>query len=334
MTAGIVVMGAGTLIYTIAGGMKAVLWTDVLQFAMKVLGGILLLVFVLTHLPKGFEELVEIGKAAHKFQILNLSVDPAEPLTIWSGLIGGCFVTLATHGTDQLIAQRCLSAKSLRHAQVAMALSGLIVFLLFALFLTVGVALYVLKVRGLFPVTDDINNDQVVPIAIGTLLPPGVAGLLLATLIASSMSTFAASLNSLSAVSISDIPWRRTSALTETQKLKGARVATLFWAALQFAVAFLAAGFQEQRSLISTVMSISALPLGVVLGLFAVTWFTKEISRTATLLGVLSGLTVIAILVGTNFFGKTWLGWPWYTALVAVTVTVTSLAATAQLRPR
>jgi solute:Na+ symporter, SSS family len=323
----------GTLIYTVTGGMKAVLWTDVLQFGMKLLGGLLLVIFVVARLPGGVDELIEIGNAHHKFQIFNWSLDPAEPLTFWSGLIGGFFLTMGSHGTDQLIAQRCMSARSLRHAQFAMALSGIVIFLLFCLFLTVGVGLYALKVKGILQIDPGTPNDQAVPIAIRDVLPRGFAGLLLAALIASSMSTLSASINSLAAVSVSDFHWRQTPVRTESQRLGSAKLATVFWAVVQFAIASLAATSQQKQSLIGTVLTVSGLYAGLVLGLFGVAWSSSNVSSTATLLGVVSGLVVAAFLGGATFFGKAMLGWPWYTGVVAATVLVTSLAANSKFGP-
>jgi solute:Na+ symporter, SSS family len=316
----IVLTCLGTLIYTVGGGMKAVLWTDVIQFVMKLFGGALLVFFVVRQLPGGAGELIEIGNADHKFQIFDWSLDPAQPLTVWSGLIGGLFLTMATHGTDQLIAQRSLSARSLAHAQVAMALSGIVVFCLFSLFLVVGVGLYALKVKGMFHVPEGTPNDQIVPLAIRDILPSGFAGLLLAALLASSMSTLSASLNSLAAVSVTDFGWGQKRGGGELHNLRGAKVATMFWAAAQVTVALLAATVPHTQSLIGTVLTISGFYSGLVLGLFAVAWYFPKVSRGATLLGVLGGLAVVAVLSGESLLGKPVLGWPWYTCVVAAAV--------------
>src|SRR5499427_2267607 len=139
----IVAVAAITVVYTFLGGMKAVIWTDVIQFSVYISGALVALTILAGKLPGGWSELFQSAHSAGKFQLLDFSFDLTRPFTFWAGLIGGMVLNTATHGADQLMVQRYLSARSQRQAAAALIASGIIVLAQFALFLFIGVALSV-----------------------------------------------------------------------------------------------------------------------------------------------------------------------------------------------
>src|SRR5215813_12323621 len=132
----IIIVGVLTLVYTFEGGIAAVIWTDLIQLVIYVAGS-LLAAYMLVHLvPGGWSAIVSDARAAGKLQVVSLSWDLSVPFTFWAGLVGGCFLTMASHGTDQLLVQRLLTCRNLRESQKALIFSGVLVFAQFALFLT------------------------------------------------------------------------------------------------------------------------------------------------------------------------------------------------------
>ena len=138
----VVVLGAAMIVYTVRGGASAVIWTDVVQMFVYIGGAGLVFWALLERIPGGWSEVVDVGTAAGKFAVLNFSTDPKVVYTFWAGLVGGVALTLATHGTDQFLVQRLLSARSAREASAGLVLSGFIVFAQFTLFLVIGVMLF------------------------------------------------------------------------------------------------------------------------------------------------------------------------------------------------
>lgn len=197
----VVIITALTLFYTYRGGLTAVIWTDVIQFAIYISGTALALWLALSAIPGGWSEVTEIAAAAgDKFAIFDFTWDYDRPYLFWSGLIGGAFLSTASHGTDQLIVQRLLAARSQRDGQKAVIASGLIVFLQFALFLVAGVVLF--GFYSLHPPAEPfLKYDQVFPTFVVTQLPMGVAGMVVAAILAAAMANLSAALNSLASSS-------------------------------------------------------------------------------------------------------------------------------------
>src|SRR5690242_3542298 len=144
----IAVILALTLFYTFEGGMTAVIWTDVVQMVLYVAGALVSFFLILQLIPGGWPQAVALGQAAHKFQLFDFrfSWTPAffqRTYSFWAGLLGGCFLTTASHGTEQLLVQRLLSARNERESRFALFASWVVVFFQFALFLLIGVLLYV-----------------------------------------------------------------------------------------------------------------------------------------------------------------------------------------------
>src|SRR5205809_1921436 len=137
------VMGVATIVYTFLGGMTAVIWTDVIQLVVYLVGAVLAAAILLLRIPGGWSEVVRVADAAGKFRVFDFTWDVARDYTFWSGVVGGAFLTTATHGTDQLMVQRYLCSNSARQARIALLSSGVVIFWQFLLFLLIGVMLFV-----------------------------------------------------------------------------------------------------------------------------------------------------------------------------------------------
>ena len=184
-----------TLLYTFEGGMAAVIWTDVVQMVIYV-GGTVVAIFTLgAHVPGGWGQIHAVAGAAGKFHLFNFALNLTQSYTFWAGVLGGTFLTMASHGTDQLMVQRMLAAKNLGESRLALLSSGVVIFFQFTLFLLIGAGLYVFY--GAHPETFR-TNDYIFPTFIVREMPVGIAGLLVAAILAAAMSNLSAALNSLS----------------------------------------------------------------------------------------------------------------------------------------
>ena len=208
LTASVIGLGLVTVIYTYLGGMSAVIWNDVIQLCIYLVGAILAAVILLDRIPGGWAEVVQVGSAGGKFRVIDLTWDVTKDYTFWSGVLGGAFLTTATHGTDQLLVQRYLCSRSPRQAIKALLVSGVVVFAQFVLFLLIGVMLWVYYTGhatgaiASFMLENQVQTDRVFPAFIVSHLPAGVLGLVVAAIVAAAMSTLSSSLNSSSAASV------------------------------------------------------------------------------------------------------------------------------------
>src|SRR5882762_6186545 len=231
--ASIALITALTLIYTFEGGLAAVIWTDVVQTAIYVGGTLVGLVTIVHLVPGGWSAIHAAAAGAGKLQLFDFRVNVWLPYTFWAGLIGGTFLTTASHGTDQLIVQRLLAARGQRQSATALLSSGLAVFFQFALFLTVGIMLWAYY---RVPSSVFVKPDRIYPTFIVTRMPHGISGLLIAAILAAAMSNLSAALNSLSSSAIMDFYSRFRPAAGETTKMRLWRVATFVWATVLFAL--------------------------------------------------------------------------------------------------
>ena len=201
----IIIIALVSLVYTYTGGLKGVIWVDVIQMFIYIGGAALAGFFLLNSLPDGLATVINSASADSKFSIINLGFDKniteffSEPYTLLAGLIGGAFLSMASHGTDQLIVQRLLATKDLKSARKAVIGSGVIVVFQFALFLIIGVLLFAYYGKM------DVKPDEIFPMFIINVLPPGVSGIIIAGLFAAAMSTLAGSMSSLSSSSMMDL---------------------------------------------------------------------------------------------------------------------------------
>src|SRR5881394_2688693 len=270
----IVIVGVLTLVYTFEGGIAAVIWTDLIQLIIYIGGSLVAAYMLLTLVPGGWNEIYAQGAAAGKFQVFSFNWSLGLPFTFWAGLFGGTFLTMASHGTDQLLVQRLFTCKDKRESQKALILSGFVVLFQFALFLTIGVMLYVYY--KFYPLTTKpASNDEIFPMFIVQRLPHGVSGLVIAAIFAAAMSNLSGSLNSLSSSTVIDFyrPLLRPNASDE-DLLKLSRWFTVGWGLILIVIAIASKTFT--KSVLNTALTIASLPYGAMLGAFLLGVLTKR----------------------------------------------------------
>jgi SSS family transporter len=279
------IVTALTLIYTFEGGMTAVIWTDVVQMFIYV-GGTLVGFATLLHLvPGGWSGAMAFAGTAGKLRIFDFSPEFFKVYTFWAGLIGGAFLTTASHGTDQLIVQRLLAARSEGQAKLALISSGLAVFFQFSLFLLVGAFLFVLYHTGA-QAPSWASYDEIFPTFIVTRMPPGISGLLIAAILAAAMSNLSAALNSLSSSSIVDFYLRRRPELGEHERVRLSRISTLLWALVLFGLALLS---RNIKVVVEVGLAIASVAYGALLGVFLLGVLTKKANESGAMVGFFCG---------------------------------------------
>jgi SSS family transporter len=307
----ILLIMALVLIYTFEGGMKAVIWTDVVQFALYICGSLAAFFLLLHRIPGGWETVVQAAAPAHKFRVLDFSfslTNPAKLYTFWSGVIGGTFFTMGSHGTDQTIVQRLLAAKSERESKLALLASGVIILLQFALFLMLGVMLYAW--HGAPAIVSGRSYDSIFPDFIVTAMPPGARGLMIAAILAVAMSNASGSLNSLAASSVVDFQQLR--GLQKLEENPEGLLRRSRWMTLVWGIALAALATVQWGPMLVAGLTIAAITLGSLLGLFLLTFLFPRATAPGVLSGMFAGLAVILYV---HF--RTPLLWTWYVPLSA-----------------
>ena len=307
-------MGGATVIYTFVGGMRAVVWTDFIQFVIYLAGAILAFALLLDGIDGGFAGLVERAGQAGKLRVFDSGFDLARPHQLLAGLIGGAILTLATHGVDQLMVQRYLCAKSRSEASVALATSGLVVVLQFALFLLIGVALWAWYGQH-HPRQGFEKGDEVFATFIVAELPAGARGIVLGAVFAAAMSTLSSSLNS-SATALHTNFWAplfRPGA-ADREQLWTVRLFTVGFGALQVAVGI--GGQNLEDSVVNAVLAIASFTTGIILGVFLLGIGAARVGQLAALIGLCAGAATVSTLhfAPLDRWFDAWPGvaWPWF----------------------
>ena len=277
-----------TLIYTFEGGLAAVIWTDVVQMVIYV-GGTVVGFFTLTHLvPGGWTAIHAAASSVGKFRIFDFSFNLFQTYTFWAGLIGGMFLTTASHGTDQLLVQRLLAARGERESKLALLSSGVVILVQFTLFLLVGVSLWAFY--GLHPQEAHFAKlDYAFPTFIVAHMPTGIAGLLIAAILAAAMSNLSAALNSLSSTTMVDFYLRLRPETPDRRRLLLSRVATLFWGVLLFGLGLAS---RYGGSVLERGLGLASLAYGGLLGVFLLGVLTRRAKQTGAIIGMLCGLAL------------------------------------------
>jgi solute:Na+ symporter, SSS family len=301
----IVLAGATTILYTFFGGMRAVVWTDVIQFVIYIAGALLAFAVLLRQMPGGWAQVVAIAGPQGHLRVLDLSFDLSDPYVLWAGLFGGLFLTLGSHGADQLMVQRYFCARSQRDAGRALALSGFVVFAQFTLFLLIGVGLRAFYTLNP-PAQPFDHPDRVFVRFIVDHMPMGALGLVLGAVFAAAMSTLSSSLNSSATAMVKDLfgPAFLPHS-SPRQQLRLTRLFTLVFGAVQMGVAL--AGRHLNQSVVASVLTIAGFTTGIILGVFFLGTFTKDVGQRSALVGMLLGLAGMSLVC----FGTS-LAWPWY----------------------
>ena len=304
----VVVLGLAMIVYTVRGGVSAVIWTDVVQMFVYIAGAITVLAALLARIPGGFDGVMASAALANKLVVLDFSTAPGVVYTFWAGLVGGLALTLATHGTDQYLVQRLLSARSARQASLGLVLSGLIVFAQFGLFLLIGLSLFAFY-QGSPPGLS--RSDEILPFFIVSSLVGGPAGFIVAAIVAAALSP---SLNAMAATTVNDFyrPYVNPGA-DEATLMRVSRRATMAWGVGQLAVA-LGAQWMD-RSVLDAGLAVLSLASGPVLGAFLLGVLTRNVDGRATMVGMVAGA---GVLLGLWWSGA--VAWTWY-AFIGATVT-------------
>ncbi|MBZ5623252.1 MAG: sodium:solute symporter [Acidobacteriia bacterium] len=296
--ASIVLIIVLTIFYTFEGGMTAVIWTDVVQMSLYVIGAVLSFWVILGHIQGGWAHVTAVAGAVHKFTVFDFRFSPsmdffARTYTFWAGVAGGCFLTTASHGTDQLMVQRLLSAKDERQSRTALLASWVVIFVQFTLFLLIGILLYVYYQDRHLPAPAQM--DRIYVDFIWNNLPPGVAGLIVAAILAAAMANISAALNSLASTTVMDfyrplVRKRRGSAGDDKSDIRLARFATVVWGVVLLTIGLLA---QHVHSVLEAGLAIASIPFGALLGVFLLGVLTKRVREWAAMAGVAAGLATV-----------------------------------------
>jgi SSS family transporter len=308
----VVIVIALTLLYTLEGGMKAVIWTDVAQLFIYLAGSAATFFVLLHRVPGGWNEVAQVAAAhGHKLQVFDFSFNLATKYTFWSGLIGGAFLTMATHGTDQTIVQRLLAARNQRDSRRALLASGVIVLFQFTVFLLIGVLLFVFAQHTPL-LSPGEHTDRILPLFLAREMPTGLAGLLLASIIAVAMSNASGSLNSLAASSALDFSVLRLgnrSPANDEGFLRLSRRMTLFWG-----VVLMGFGLMTWGPVLEAGLTVASLPLGSLLGLFLLGTLNRRSNASGALAAMFTGLvTILCVWRLTN------IAYTWYVLIGSVT---------------
>ena len=318
----VLLIGAAMIVYTVRGGAAAVIWTDVVQMFVYVAGALVVFWALAARVDGGLAAALDAAAAAGRLRVWDFSLDPVRVYTFWAGLIGGVALTLATHGTDQYLVQRLLSARSARDASIGLVLSGFIVFAQFVLFLTIGALLF--AYYSATPLPRPLGRtDEVLPLFVVSELPHGVAGFIVAAIVAAALSP---SINALAATTVNDfyVKYLRPDADEQTL-MRVSKRATIFWGAAQIAVALLAQ--RLDRSVLDAGLLVLSFAAGPVLGAFVIGVRTTRVRSGAMLAGMTAGTLAVTVLW--------WSGaaaWTWYSAVGALVTGAVALIASATLK--
>lgn len=323
-----------TLFYTFEGGMTAVIWTDVVQMFLYIAGAILSFFVILHEIPGGWAHVSAVAGGLHKFRIFDFALPTSlhyftRTYTFLAGFLGGCFLTTASHGTEQLMVQRLLSARSEGESRTALLASWAVIFFQFALFLVIGICLFVhYSDRGL---AAPAVPDQIYPAFVWNDLPPVASGLVIAAILAASMSNLSAALNSLASTTVMDFykplaaaagrRWRFTA--KPGIELLLARFSTIAWCVVLFGVALLA---RHWGSVLQAGLSIASILYGSLLGVFLLGLLTRRVQEPAAMVSMSAGLLLMLYI---KFF--TGIAWTWYVLIGSLFTFLTGYATSALL---
>lgn len=323
----VLILGLLTIVYTYRGGMKAVVWTELVQAGIYVFGGIVAVVLLGHAVSGGWGEIFRSAGAAGKLRAIDPYFGLDKPYTLFAGLLGGAFLSMASHGADQLIVQRLLCARSLRDAQRAIIGSGFAVFAQFALFLVIGLGLWAFYHGRQFDATDVIFPTYIVE-----HMPSGLLGLIVAAIVAATMSTHSGAINSLAAAATTDIylPIAKISA-DDPRALQVARRLAVVWGVVLTGGALM---FHAQGTpVVVLALSIASFTYGGLLGGFFLGIFWRRAIQRDALLGMSVGIIAMALVVSAKPIAAVIpalaeplaplarIAWPWY-VLIGTTITM------------
>src|SRR5712672_1480370 len=312
-----------TLVYTFEGGLAAVIWTDVVQTVIYVGGTLVGLVTILHLVPGGWSAIHSAAASAGKLQVFDFRPSFWLPYTFWAGVIGGTFFITASHGTDQLIVQRLLAARSQKQSVIALLSSGVAILIQFALFLMVGVMLWAYY---RVPSANFGKPDRIYPTFIVGQMPHGISGLLIAAILAAAMSNLSAALNALSSTSIMDFYVRFRPQADERLKMRLSRLSTFVWALVLFALAVLS--LQNGGRVVEVGLQIASVAYGALLGVFLLGVLTKRANQRVAMVGMLFGFATELCL------WRKHVPWTWWVMIGTIVTFAVGYAASFLIREK
>ena len=319
----VILLGVVMIIFTFYGGMEAVIWVEVVQLLIYIGGAIAAAVVILNQIDGGMPQVLALGQQFNKFSLFDFTLDFTKTYTFWAGLIGGCFLTMSTHGTDQYLVQRYLCTNKSSSASLALLSSGAVVLGQFIGFLFIGVLLFAFYapfnsaeyanagvlnsgVPATFPFA---GGDKVFPAFITQNMPSGLSGLVIAAIFAAALSS---SLNSIAATFVNDLYKPFAKDKSDKRLLKISGWLTLLFGIIQIVVALFM--MKQNESALSQALSIASLFNGPVLGVFLVGTFIKKANETAALIGMAASILLMLYI---KF--ATPLAWTWYVLIGSLT---------------
>lgn len=322
LTLCVLAIGLVTIIYAAIGGIRSVAWNDCVQLVVYLIGGIAAVLVITGRLPGGIQSVIDFGRSTDRFQIIDPAPFSFSSANLWAGIVGGLFITLATHGTDQMMVQRYLCARGLRQARWAVGLSGPLVAIQFALFLLVGVSLATWIDSGGTLRTD--NRDEVFAAFIVDQMPIGLCGITLAAVFSVAMSTLSSSLSSSSSAVVNDFLKPRLAlqdvdpARLDKRLTSAGKSATVVFGCLQIAVAVVVIHWPSMvaASVVHQVITIAGFSSGLIVGIFFLGKTSRRYAQRSGLIGMLAALVVTTLLI----FAPTDSPWKvhgWWAAAIA-----------------
>lgn len=330
-------LGVVMILFTLWGGIEAVIWIEVVQLGIYLVGAISAGIVLMRLVPGGLSGALETARHLGKLKVFDFSFATSTLMghgsytTFWAGLVGGCFLTMSTHGTDQYLVQRYLCTDRPRRAAAALLSSGLVVLLQFIGFLTIGVLLcayYRPFERPDYltgsPAAPFTRGDAVFPDFITHHLPPGLAGLVIAAILAAALSS---SLSAIASTMVNDLYRPLNEGKDDRHYLTVSKRLTIAAGIAQVAVGLLLR--TSPSSALDKALAVASLVNGPVLGVFLLGAFTPRAGRTAALCGMTAG---IAVALAVWLSGK--VAWQWYAAIGSLTTLAVGSLAAALLREK
>ena len=323
VVASIIIVSIITLIYTSLGGITAVIWTDVLQSAIFLVGGIIVLSVLLSQMTVPLSETLASLKEAGKINPIDWSTDLSKTTTIWAGIIAMTIYHVTVYGANQMMMQRTLGAKNMGDAKKSLALMGFAAFFIYFMFIFIGVLFY--QYYG----GREFDNDNTIMLEFAEKEGfYGFIGIIAAAVLAASMSSLSSALNSFSTISTEGF-YQKYLKPNETPEhyLKIARLSTVGWAILVIipAIAF----SSSTGSILELLTKVGSYFVGAKLSMYGLGFYSKHTTERGLLIGVVAGFAALAVVAN-----LTDVAWPWYAPIGAIVNIVVSIPASILLDGR
>lgn len=328
----ILILGVVMIVFTFYGGMEAVIWIEVVQLVIYIGGAIAAAVVLINNIDGGLGGAIDIGRQYEKFKLLDFNLEFAKTYTFWGGVLGGCFLTMSTHGTDQFLVQRYLCTDKPRAAITALMTSGAVVLGQFIGFLFIGVLLFAFyapynmpgyeAATGAFPFS---GNDRVFPDFITQKMPTGLSGLVVAAIFAAALSS---SLNSIAATAVNDIYKPFAKDISDRHLMRIAGILTVVVGIVQIAIAVLLK--DANSSALGLALAVASLINGPILGVFLVGAFLKRAKEVHALTGMIVSISLMTyiLLASNKVIAGPVIAWPWYALIGSMTTVIVAYVAT------